>query len=77
MAVTMLQLLTAVTHAAVVLTDSTLTVDKLHTVLCVWTVANRYFAPGRPLVVSLPRTTPDSTAVPSVILCHRGTICRR
>ena len=35
MAVTMLQLLTAATQAAEVLTDSTLTVDQLHTVLCV------------------------------------------
>jgi len=55
----LLLLLTAVTQAAVALTDSTLTTDQLHTVLCLWTVANQYFAPGRPLVVSLPRTTPD------------------
>ena len=61
MAVSMLLLflLTAVTQAALVLTHSTLTTDQLHTVLCVWTVAHRHFAPGRPLVVSLPRTTPD------------------
>ena len=59
MAVSTLLLLTAVTDAAVVLTDSTLTTDKLHTVLCVWTVAHTYFATGSPLVVSLPRTTPD------------------
>ena len=52
-------LLTAVTQAYVALTHSTLTTDQLHTVLCVWTVAHRHFAPGRPLVVSLPRTTPD------------------
>jgi len=52
-------LLTAVTQAAVPLTDSTLPTVQLHTVLCVWTVARRHFAPGRPLVVSLPRTTPD------------------
>jgi hypothetical protein len=57
MAVSMLLLLTAVTQAAIALTDSTLTTDQLHTVLCVWTVAHRYFAPGRPLVVSMPRTT--------------------
>jgi len=55
----LLLLLTAVTQAAVALTDSTLTTDQLHTVLCLWTVANQYFAPGTPLVVSLPRTTPD------------------
>jgi len=61
MAVSMLLILTAVTQAAVVLTDSTLTTDQLHTVQCVWTVAHRYFAPGRPLVVSLPRTKPDVT----------------
>jgi len=61
MAVSMLLLLTAVTQAAVALTGSTLTTDQLHTVLCVWTVAQRYLAPGRPLVVSLPRTTPDVT----------------
>ena len=54
-------LLAAVTQAAVALTDSTLTTDHLHTVLCVWTVAHRHFAPGRPLVVSLPRTTPNVT----------------
>jgi hypothetical protein len=53
-------LLAAVTQAAgVALTDSTLTTDQLHTNLCVWTVANRYFAPGRTLVLSLPSTTPD------------------
>jgi hypothetical protein len=39
-------LLTAVTQAAVPLTDSTLTTDQLHTVLCAWTVAHRHFAPG-------------------------------
>ena len=62
MAVSMLLLLlTAVTEAAVPLTDRTLTTDQLHTVLCVWTVAQRNFAPGRPLVFSLPRTTPDVT----------------
>jgi len=55
----MLLLLTAVTQAAVALTDSTLTTVKLHTVRCVWTVVHRHFAPGRPLVVSLPRTKPD------------------
>ena len=55
----LLLLLNAVTQAAVALTDTTLTTDKLHTVLCVWTVAHRHFAPGRPLVLSLPRTTPD------------------
>jgi hypothetical protein len=57
----LLLLLTAVTPAAVALTHSTLTTDKLHTVLCVWTVAHRYFAPGAPLVVSMPRTMPDVT----------------
>jgi hypothetical protein len=61
MAVSMmlLLLLTAVTQTALDLTHSTLTTDQLHTVLCVWTVAHRHFAPGRPLVVSLPRTTPE------------------
>jgi len=59
MIISMLQLLllTAVTQALVALTHNTLTTDKLHTVLCVWTVAHRHFAPGRPLVVSLPRIT--------------------
>jgi len=52
-------LLTAVTQAAVPLTDSTLPKDQQHTVLCVWTAARRHFTPGRPLVVSLPRTTSD------------------
>ena len=55
----LLLLLTGVTQATVALTNSTLTTDQLHTVLCVWTVAHRHFEPGRPLVVSLPRTTPD------------------
>ena len=59
MAISMVLLLTAVTQEAVALTDSTLTTDQLHTVLCVWNVANRHFAPGRPLVVSLPPTKPD------------------
>ena len=54
-----LLLLTAVTQTVVALTPNTLTTDQLHTVLCVWTVAHRHFAPGKPLVVSLPRTTPD------------------
>jgi len=61
MAVSMLLLLTAVTQAAVAPTYSTLTTDQLHTVLCVWTVACRYLTPGRPLVFSLPRKTPDVT----------------
>ena len=56
----LLLLLAVVTQAsAIALADSTLTTDQLHTVLCVWTIAHRHFAPGRPLVVSLPRTTPD------------------
>jgi len=55
----LLLLLTAITQGAVKLTASTLTADQLKTVLCVWTVAHRHFAPGSPLVVSLPRTTPE------------------
>jgi hypothetical protein len=55
----LLLLLTAVTQAAVALTDSTLTTDQLHTGLCVWTVASRYFAPGKPVVLSLPVNRPD------------------
>jgi hypothetical protein len=56
----LLLLLAAVTQAAAeALTVSTLTTDQLHTVLCVWNVAHRHFAPGRPLNVSLPRTTPE------------------
>ena len=54
----LLMLLAAVTQAAVSLTVSMLTTDQLHTVLCVWNVAHRQFAPGRPLVVSLPSTKP-------------------
>jgi len=61
MTVSMLLLLTAVTQAVVALTHNTLTTGQMQTVSCVWTVAHRYFAPGRPLVVSLPRTTPDVT----------------
>jgi hypothetical protein len=61
MAVSMLQLLmlATLTQAAVPLSVSTLPTDQLHTVSCVWTVAQRYFEPGRPLVVSLPPTTSD------------------
>jgi hypothetical protein len=55
----LLLLLAAFTQAAVALTVSTLTTHQLHTVLCVWTVAHRHFAPGRPLVVWLPRKMPD------------------
>jgi len=54
----MLLLLTAVTQVRSAPTDSTLTTDKLHTVLCVWNVAQRHFATGNFLVVSMPRTTP-------------------
>ena len=54
----MLLVLTAVTQVRLALTDYKLTADQLHTVLCVWTVAQREFAPARPLVVSMPRTTP-------------------
>jgi len=55
----LLLLLTAVTQATVPLTVSTLAKDHLHTVICVWIVAHRHFAPGRPLVISLPQTKPD------------------
>jgi len=55
----LLFLLNAVTQDAGVPTDNTLTTQQLQTVLCVWTVAHKHFAPGRPLVVSLPRTTPE------------------
>jgi hypothetical protein len=54
----LLLLLTAVTQAAVAPPDSTLNTHQLHTVLCVWTVTRRHFTQGRPIVVSLPRTTP-------------------
>jgi len=59
MFVSMLMLLTALSLAASALTDMTLITDQLHTVLCVWTVAQRYFPPGKPLVLSMPQTTPD------------------
>jgi len=55
----MLLLLTAVTQVRLALKDIKLTADQLHTVLCVWNIAQRHFAPARPLVVSMPRTTPD------------------
>jgi hypothetical protein len=55
----LLLLLTVVTQAALSLTHSKMTKDQLHKALCVWTVAHRHFAPGRTLVVSLPRTTPE------------------
>jgi len=59
MAVSMLLLLlTAVTQAAVALTDSTLTTDQLHTVLCVFGPSHTDTShQGRNLVVSLLRTT--------------------
>ena len=57
--VSMLLLLIAAIQAVPGLTDSTLTTDHLHTVLCVWTVAQRHFAPARTLVVSMPHTRPD------------------
>jgi len=60
----MLLLLTAVTQVRLALTDYKLTADQLHTVRCVWTVAHRYFAPARPLVVSMPRTKPDVARSP-------------
>jgi len=63
-----LLLLTAVTQAVVALTHNTLTTDQLHTVLWVRTVAHRHLAPGRPLVVSMPRTTLDVARSP---LCDR------
>ena len=60
----MLLLLTAVTRDPLSLTDITLTTDQLHTVLCVWNVAHRHFAPARSLVVSMPRTSPDMISSP-------------
>jgi len=59
LAVSMLLLLTAFIQVVLALRDITLTTDQLHTVLCVWNVAHRHFAPGRTLVFSLPRTTLD------------------
>jgi len=64
MLVSMLLLLTAVIRAALALTDSTLTTDQLHTVLCVWTVAQRHFARGTSLVVSMPRTISEVARYP-------------
>jgi len=55
----LLLMMTEVSQAAFPLTDRMLTTHQMQTVLCVWTVAHRHFAPGRPLVVSLPPTTPD------------------
>jgi len=57
--VSMLLLLTAFIQVILALRDFTLTTEQMHTVLCVWTVAQRHFALGRPLVFSLPRTTLD------------------
>ena len=54
-----LLLLNSATQAAVLLRDSRLTTQQLQTILCVWNVAHKHFAPGRPVVVSLPRTKPD------------------
>jgi hypothetical protein len=44
--------------------DIALTTDQLHTVLCVETIADRYFAPGRPLVVSQPDSRQEVTGRP-------------
>jgi len=59
LAVSMLLLLNAFIQVVIALRDITLTTDQMHTVLCVWTVAHRHFAPGKSLVFSLPRTTLD------------------
>jgi len=64
MSLSMLLLLTAVTQGRLMLTDITLTTDQLHTVMCVWTIAQRHFAPGRTLVVSLPRSTKKASRSP-------------
>jgi hypothetical protein len=55
----LLLLINVINQATVTLTHSTLTTDQLHTALYEWTVAQRHFSPGRPLVVSLPRTKLD------------------
>ncbi|XP_021941935.1 uncharacterized protein LOC110840925 [Zootermopsis nevadensis] len=39
-----------------------LTMEQLHLVLCVETIAHRYFTPGHPLIVSLPATAEESTS---------------
>ena len=41
--------------------DMALTTEQLHTVLCVETIAQSYFTPGRPLIVSLPASRQEVT----------------
>jgi len=60
----MLLLLTAVTQHPLTLTDSTLSTEQLHTVLCLRTVAHRDFAPANSLVFSNSRTSPDVASSP-------------
>jgi hypothetical protein len=36
-----------------------LTTQQLHTVLCVGSIAHKYFTPGRPLIVSLPASSQE------------------
>jgi hypothetical protein len=41
--------------------DMALTTEQLHTVLCVETIAHKYFTPGRSLIVSLPASKQEVT----------------
>jgi len=44
--------------------DMALTTQQLHTVLCVETIAHKYFTPGRTLIVSLPASRQEVSRTP-------------
>jgi hypothetical protein len=54
-------LFTAFIRAVHAGSEMALTTEQLHTVLCVETIAHRYFTPGKPLTVSLPASGQDVT----------------
>ena len=54
-------LFTAFIRAVHAGSEMALTTEQLHTVLCVETIAHRYFTPGKPLTVSLPASRQDVT----------------
>ena len=61
MAIKGVLLFTAFIRAVYTGSDMALTTEQLHTVLCVETIAHRYFTPGRPLIVSLPGSKQEVT----------------
>jgi hypothetical protein len=60
-AIDSVMLFTVVLRAVHAGSEMALTTQQLHTVLCVETIAHRYFTPGRPLVVTLPGSKQEVT----------------